>query len=116
MNDQNNASVSAFDDGGFVSTWVSSDSDGWGVFAQIFDEDGNKQGSEFQVNSSTYLSQWRPSVATLSNRTFVVTWESGGQDGDGDGIFGQISMQTALRKVRNFKLTPPPTSIKKSQR
>ena len=104
LNDQINASVSAFDDGGFVSTWVSSDSDGWGVFAQIFDEDGNKQGSEFQVNSSTYLSQWRPSVATLSNRTFVVTWESGGQDGDGDGIFGQIYNADGSQKGSEFQI------------
>ena len=88
--DNSNASVSAFDAGGFVATWRSADSNGWGVYGQIFDSSGNKQGGEFQVNSYTSGSQHRSSVATLSNGTFIVTWESEGQDGDGDAIFGQL--------------------------
>jgi flagellin-like hook-associated protein FlgL len=102
--DQNNASVSAFDAGGFVATWTSADSNGWGVFSQIFDSSGNKQGGEFQVNSYTSRSQWRSSVATLANGTFVVTWESDGQDGDGDGIFGQMYNNDGVKKNSEFQI------------
>lgn len=104
LGDQNNASISAFDTGGFVVSWTSADDDGWGVFAQLYDSNGNKQGGEFQVNSSTSSSQWRSSVATLSDGTFVVAWESNGQDGDGDGIFGQIFNADGSKKGSEFRI------------
>ena len=102
--DNSNASVSAFDAGGFVATWRSADSNGWGVYGQIFDSNGNKQGDEFQVNSYTSGSQHRSSVATLSNGTFIVTWESEGQDGDGDAIFGQIYNHDGTKKGSEFQI------------
>lgn len=46
-------------------------------------------GSEFQVNTYTTAYQHRPAVASDSSGNFVVGWTSSGQDGDGDGVFGQ---------------------------
>jgi len=84
--------VESFPNGNFVVTWYSWDQDGsgWGVYGQIFNETGTKIGSEFQVNTYTLDEQSRPSVTSLNNRNFVVTWQSLGQDGSNWGVYGQI--------------------------
>lgn len=72
--------VVAFPDGsGFVAVWTYEwlDSWGYGVFAQLLDADGNKVGSEFQVNTYTRNDQKQPSIAPFSDSSgFVVVWES----------------------------------------
>jgi Ca2+-binding RTX toxin-like protein len=90
-NDQCTPSVASLSDGGFVFTWMSSgqDGDGWGVFAQRFAADGSKVGGEIQVNTSTEMSQMNPSVASLADGAFVITWQSYTQDGSYDEIFVQ---------------------------
>ena len=53
---QNNQRTTSLADGGFVVTWLSSngqDSDGHGVYGQVFDGDGSPVGSEFCVNTYT---------------------------------------------------------------
>ena len=77
--------------GGFVVSWESFelDGDGWGVFAQIYDTDGNTKGGEFQVNSTISSDQFYSDNAALENGGFVVVWESFEQDGDGYGVYGQ---------------------------
>ena len=77
--------------GDFVVVWESynQDGDGYGIFGQRFDAAGARRGSEFQVNTSTEYSQERPAVACSGGGDFVVVWESGEQDGDGYGVFGQ---------------------------
>ena len=44
---------------------------------------------EFQVNTYTTSNQTTPCIAALNDGGFVVTWQSLGQDGDGDGIYAQ---------------------------
>jgi hypothetical protein len=46
-------------------------------------------GAEFRVNTYTTGQQMATAVASHSAGRFVVLWESTGQDGDNDGIFGQ---------------------------
>ena len=46
-------------------------------------------GSEFRVNTYTTGHQGTPDVAVDAHGNFVVVWSSGGQDGDGYGIFGR---------------------------
>lgn len=46
-------------------------------------------GSEFRVNSYTANDQSRPAITALTDDSFVVVWESVGQDGDRLGIYGQ---------------------------
>src|SRR5687768_15515413 len=46
-------------------------------------------GTEFRVNTNTFLTQSESSVATDVGGNFVVVWESASQDGDGLGVFGQ---------------------------
>ncbi len=84
-------SVAADSAGNFVVVWSSYGQDGSsdGIFGQRFHESGLKDGTEFQVNTYTTASQFRPSVAADSAGNFVVVWTSEGQDGSGYGIFGQ---------------------------
>ena len=84
-------SVTSLSDGGFVVTWNSlvRSNGGYGIYAQHYDSNGNPVGSEFQVNTYNNSSQLYPSVTNLSDGGFVVTWSSSGQDGSGQGIYGQ---------------------------
>lgn len=83
------SSVAALDGGGFVVTWMGSDADGYGIFAQRFNASGTKVGAELQVNTYTTNSQQIPMVSALSGGGFVIVWASNDQDGDGSGIYGQ---------------------------
>lgn len=88
---QREPAVSMDLDGNFVVVWASNGQDGdkWGVFGQLFAPDGTKTGSEFSVNSYTTDAQQAPAVAMNIGGSFVVVWESNGQDGSGLGVFGQ---------------------------
>ncbi len=85
-------SVASFINGNFVVTWQSEGQDGSsaGVYGQLFNGNGTKIGSEFQVNTYTTNDQDSPSAASLADGNFVVTWRSNGQDGSSSGIYGQI--------------------------
>jgi hypothetical protein len=86
--DQQHPKVASLDDGGFIVVWESlvQNSD---IYAQRFDANGTRNGTEFQVNNYTINIQDSPSIAVLQDRGAVVCWKSNGQDGDNDGIFGQ---------------------------
>lgn len=89
------SAVASLADGGHLVVWSSygqtPDSSEWGVFAQRYDEAGEKVGTEFLVNTYTSLTQFSPSAAGLPDGGFVVTWESYDQSPDSSlgGIFGQ---------------------------
>ena len=78
-------------DGRFVVVWQSEgqDGDGWGVYAQRFEADGSLAGPEVRVNSTTAGDQRSPSVAYGSTGSYVVAWESDGQDGSGSGVYAR---------------------------
>ena len=88
---QNEPSVAALADGGFVVTWNSDGQDGsfYGVYAQRYDAGGSAAGSEFRVNTTTTSEQYKPSVTALADGGFVVAWTSEGQDGSLGGVFAQ---------------------------
>lgn len=88
---QNNAFVSALANGGFVISWESPDGTGnqKGIFAQLFDAAGVKQGAEFQVNTTVASMQAAAVIAGLADGGFVVSWASNLQDGSGYGIYAQ---------------------------
>jgi len=78
-NDQ--PSVAGLSGGGFVVIWTSGDGSNSGIFGQRYDSSGVAQGAEFQVNTYSLGYQSNPSVASLADGSFVVTWTSDGQDG-----------------------------------
>ncbi|HEY9080496.1 calcium-binding protein, partial [Magnetovibrio sp.] len=77
--------------GGFAIAWSSYGQDGnnYGVYGKLYDTTGYEIDSEFRINSSTLNSQRDVSIAALLDGGFVVTWNSDGQDGDGNGVYGQ---------------------------
>jgi hypothetical protein len=70
--------VTAAPDGTVVSAWVSHSQDGSasGVFARLFDSDGNVVGDEFQVNEFADDAQEFPEVATNAEGSFMAVWHS----------------------------------------
>lgn len=92
------ADVAALADGGFVVVWSSEhnlaplmmgETSNVDIFAQRFDADGNRQGSEHQVNILAAGAQDAPVVAALADGGYVVSWHSDAQDGNGYEVFSQ---------------------------
>ncbi len=80
----------AMDDAGsFAVVWESADSDGKGVFGQVFSSDGVPVGGEFQINTYPTGDQANPAVAMDAGGGFIVAWQSYMQDGDDQGDYGQ---------------------------
>ncbi|NDD11129.1 MAG: hypothetical protein EB072_00440 [Betaproteobacteria bacterium] len=86
---QRDPSVAVLTNGRFVVVWMDNnpadsgaakDSSDWGVYGQLFSDQGSKIGGEFLVNTNTTGSQLWPHVAPTSGGGFVVTWsdQSGG--------------------------------------
>ena len=90
--DQSNPEVAMDADGDFMVVWQdggSLDGDGYGIFGRRYGQNGNPEGPQFQINTYTTSAQMLPDVAMDSAGNVVVVWQSFGQDGNADGIFGQ---------------------------
>ncbi|MEP0520984.1 MAG: hypothetical protein ABJO09_14150 [Hyphomicrobiales bacterium] len=91
---QHQSSVTGLSDGGFVVSWTSSGQDGSnsGIYGQRYDNAGVAVGSEFHINTGvTSSTQNEPSIASLSDGGFVVTWQdASGADGNGYSVRGQL--------------------------
>jgi Ca2+-binding RTX toxin-like protein len=91
-------SITALNDGRFVVAFLDSsstgaDSSGDAVRAQVFNADGTKSGAEFVVNTVTSGNQQFPSISTLADGRFVVTFVDRSQSADdnsGSAVRGQI--------------------------
>jgi hypothetical protein len=101
---QSNPSVAMNSTGDFVIVWESGgqDADGWGIYAQRYDKNGNLLGAEFRVNSYQVDDQRYPAVAMNSNGDFVIVWMSLGQNGG-------FSYQIYAKRYNSSgsELTPP---------
>jgi len=94
---QEDPEVAANAEGGFVVAWESfgsagTDTDAFSIQGQRFDSDGNRVGSQFQVNTYTPSSQLAPRISASSNGDFLVVWSSlsgGGADTSNTAILGQ---------------------------
>ena len=78
-------------DGDFVVTWSSYSLDGLDadVYARRFNADGSAASVEIPINTFTTWTQAADSVAMDADGDFVVTWKSGGQDGDSNGVYAR---------------------------
>lgn len=87
--DQVQPNLAVLDDGNFVVTWEDrraalDDSSGSAVRARVFDGDGNAQGDALLVAQDVVGDQRAPSVASLGEGRFVITWN------DGDGVQARL--------------------------
>jgi Ca2+-binding RTX toxin-like protein len=95
LSDQTAAAIAIDADGDFIVTWASRYqlfelTNPYGIYAQRFNANGTPVGSEFQVNTTTTAANYdAPAIVTKDDGSFIVVWQSLGQDGDGTGIFAQ---------------------------
>ena len=97
-------SIAALPSGGFVSVWHEGggkDGDGQGVFGRIIDENYNRSGEEFLINTLTTSHQSKAFVASLSDGTFMVVWSGG--DGSSQG---QVFSSSAVKIGEQFEIGP----------
>ncbi|SFC39436.1 calcium-binding protein [Tropicimonas isoalkanivorans] len=93
---QMDATTTGLANGGFVVTWCtgdpSQDGSGTAVKAQVFDADGSKTGGEILVNTEAEGSQMRPTITSLADGGFVITWDTSdaAQDGSAYAIKAQV--------------------------
>lgn len=95
---QQQQAIVGLSNGGFAIAWADASGRGidrsyYGVRLQVFDENGNKVGGETQVNSTTFIGQIAPTISSMSDGNFVVSWSdySGAASEDGTaGIKAQI--------------------------
>lgn len=100
VNSENNdAVVDKNSNGAFVVAWAASgiddnndinaDTSNTGVYAQRYGIDGSPIDDAIRINTTTLNAQDNPDVALQDDGSFIVAWESNGQDGGGSGIFAQ---------------------------
>jgi Ca2+-binding RTX toxin-like protein len=89
--DQSDCAVGALSDGGWVVTWTSfgQDGSGYGIYSQRYDADGNADGGETLVNTSTKGYQSRSSLTALADGGWVVTWTSLTHNASAEDIYLQ---------------------------
>ncbi len=90
-NHQSDPSVAMAPDGRFVITWEGLSADfSSDIYARLYDATGAPITSEFQTNIYTTLSQQFPVVSRASDGSFIIVWQSDGQDPDSSyGVFAQ---------------------------
>lgn len=89
--------MTALADGGWVVTWQANNQDGsgYGIYQQRYDRSGNPfytnggRASDHLVNTTTANNQSSPSVTTLADGGWLVTWSSENQDESGYGVYQQ---------------------------
>jgi hypothetical protein len=71
-------SVTQLEDGAFVVVWQSQDQDesSWGVYAQMYNENGTLRGAEMRVNTAVSGGQADAQVVALRDGSFVVVFTS----------------------------------------
>lgn len=88
QNDQITPDATGLSDGKYVITWSSNGNDGssTGIAGRIYNKDGSAYSDEFVVNDTYDDAQGNPSVTSLANGGFAVTWQSSNQDSSSFGV------------------------------
>jgi VCBS repeat-containing protein len=87
---QGTSTVTALADGGFLISWKSGDSSGFGeILAQRYDANGTAVGGEVHVTDGSH-ERYAPVAAGLADGGFAIAWTSMNQDGSSAGIYAQV--------------------------
>ena len=92
-NTQEDSSVAALSDGGYVIVWESLDQDApstWGIYGQRYDANGGRVGGEILINTTVAGSQNDPEVVGLTGGGFAVVWRGSASDGASHFLRGQV--------------------------
>ena len=108
---QEDAEVAGLDDGGFVVVWQSEEfnlenDDYASVFARLYDASGDAATDEFRVHDALTYWQRAPSISSLENGGFVVTWQHDGPGvpsyPDAGGIYARLFSADATADELEF--------------
>ena len=101
-NEHTYPSISLTKNKGFIICWqsLSQDGDQTGIFCQIFNSSGAKNGSEFQINVMTKGDQKLPHVAMNDEGDVFVIWMSRNFNGTG------VSLNYQLSGLEDIKIRP----------
>ena len=88
--DQSWSDIKSLPNGGFVVTWTGQDASGNGIYAQRYSASGDKDGSEFRVNTYQNGNEMHSEAAALTDGGYVVIWYSDTHPDDTNyGVHGQ---------------------------
>ncbi|NOQ32388.1 MAG: hypothetical protein GQ570_14860 [Helicobacteraceae bacterium] len=87
--DATDSKLTKYGDNKFIATWSSSGQDAK-VYAQIYDNDGNKVGVEFAASAGSTATGSTSSITVLDDGRFVVSWKS-----DNGNIYSQVFEEKA---------------------
>ena len=90
-----------------VVVWTSQnfDGSGYGIRGQLIASDGSLLGPPFVVNTYVLGDQSHPRVASDGKNRFVVAWQSDGQDGLYNGVYGQLFDGNAMKLGPEFRIS-----------
>lgn len=108
--EQHKPNAAGLSSGGFVIIWqdysrTGDDANEYAIRGQRYNADGVRIGTEFLVNTTTQGAQWQPSVASLVNGGFIVTWSDysrTGGDASGWAVRGQRYNADGVRVGAEF--------------
>jgi hypothetical protein len=102
--DQKDARVGMDSLGNFVVTWTGSGQNGWGVYAQRYNAQGQTLGGQFEVNTNTSGDKEYVGMAMNGSGAFVISWSSNGQDGSGWGVYAQRYNSSGVAQGSEFRV------------
>ena len=96
--------VAALPEGRSVVVWESGPRSSQDIFIRFLDAQGQFQTDIQPVNSFQAGVQSDAAVSALANGNVLVVWASDGQDGSGEGIYGQRFSQTGSKVGTEFRV------------
>ena len=90
LNDQKGPCVGS-DGNNYLVIWETDrqDGDGYGIYGQFFDQEGNTLGVEFHVSDYIMNNQSYPTLYS-NGINYLAAWHSGEQDGNGYGVYSRL--------------------------
>ena len=107
--------IAALNNGNFIIVWHSERQiAGYDIFGQLFHENGTKDGVEFLINNYTSSNQITPTLASVGDK-FAVVWDSYGQDGSQNGLYGQLFLENGDKFGDEFLVNVVTRSVQRYQ-
>jgi len=97
-----NPRVSLLPEGGAAVAWESGPRASTDIYVRFLNAQGNFLGGAQRVNTHATGIQSDADVATLASGQTLVVWTSLGQDGDGEGVYGQRFTSQGVRDGAEF--------------